>query len=145
VSGETLGDVRDALVSVFEGRVALFIKTWEVPSSGVETRVFVWTEKRQRVESMWLDGREKRGWIQGFVTGILYPEGRQPVVDFWKAVLAEIGGSAPSGATLGSFASLVESYTQSRARTSTMQNETRRKMKMNTMRRHTGCSAPGTV
>jgi hypothetical protein len=97
-----------------------------VLSSGTERKIFLWTEKRQRVDTMWFGHNKKTGYLRGRVTEVLYPAERQNPLVFWESVLTTMGSSPPLHTLLGSFSVLVDSYKASRAAANVVQKARRR-------------------
>lgn len=95
-------------------------------SSGTERKIFLWTEKRQRVDTMWFANHRKKWYVAGRVTGVLYPAERQSVVSFWEQALTASRGDPEAGALTTSFTTLVDSYKTWRKKANTTQQARRR-------------------
>lgn len=123
--GESNRDTRDGLFRAFGGLATVYMRDSNTPT-GTERKVFLWTEKRHDVQAMWFTNRERKGYLRGRVTEVLYPAERQKAVLFWEQAIATMEETTMSASLLGSFTSLVESYRASRAKMSSARREKKR-------------------
>lgn len=123
--GESYSDTRDAIRSALGGAVTVWLQDSATPS-GTERKIFLWTEKRQRVESMWFANHRKKWYVAGRVTGVSYPAERQSVVSFWEQALTVSQGDPEAGDLTMSFTALVDSHKRWRAKANIAQQTRRR-------------------